>query len=120
MMEVLAVVVEEPILKSMQASVDIEADQDGSANTIVSAIKEVLGKINILTQKLLGLGTDGTAVMTGQRNGVAKQLSEAFPWMVSVACAAHWLALACKDASSAVPYMTTFKEHFAAAPRLFS
>ncbi|KAF3842621.1 hypothetical protein F7725_024572 [Dissostichus mawsoni] len=37
---------------------------------------------------------------TGRVNGVAKQLQDTFPWMVSVACAAHRLALCCKDASS--------------------
>jgi len=44
-------------------------------------------------------------------NGVAKQLEDAFPWLVSVACAAHRLALSCKDASTSVPYMGTFRDH---------
>jgi len=44
-------------------------------------------------------------------NGVAKQVEDAFPWLVSVACAAHRLALSCKDASTSVPYMGTFRDH---------
>lgn len=43
-------------------------------------------------------------------NGVAKQLQDTFPWMVSVACAAHRLALCCKDASSGVAYMNSFRD----------
>lgn len=48
---------------------------------------------------------------TGRQNGVAKQLSEEWPWLLSVHCAAHRLALACKDASEDVPYMATFRDH---------
>lgn len=38
---------------------------DGKANSIVTAVKEVLLKKGIPTEKLYGLGTDGAAVMTG-------------------------------------------------------
>ena len=48
---------------------------------------------------------------TGRLNGVAKQLQDDFPWLLPVACAAHRLALACKDASSHVNYMATFRDH---------
>jgi hypothetical protein len=44
-------------------------------------------------------------------NGVAKQLKDSFPKLLAVACAAHKLALACKDASNSVPYMATFRDH---------
>lgn len=44
-------------------------------------------------------------------NGVAKQLQDDFPWLLPVVCAAHRLALACRDASSEVPYMATFRDH---------
>lgn len=50
---------------------------------------------------------------TGCRNGVAKQMTDTFPWIVAVACAAHRLALACKDASDSVAYMATFRDHLA-------
>lgn len=46
-----------------------------------------------------------------RQNGVAKQLSEEWPWLLSVHCAAHRLALACKNASEEVPYMATFKDN---------
>ena len=44
-------------------------------------------------------------------NGVAKQLQDSFPWLLPVACAAHRLALSCKDASTTVTYMATFRDH---------
>ncbi|XP_054588645.2 zinc finger protein 862 [Nothobranchius furzeri] len=147
MLEILAAVVEEPILKDIQSSVAIglEIDEstdvfvtrqldlhvrymdaegklysqflglvalsDGKANTIVAALNEVLVKKKVPTEKLFGLGTDGAAVMTGRLSGVAKQMQDSLPWLLSVACAAHRLALACKDASSEVPYMGTFRDH---------
>ncbi|KAL2092744.1 hypothetical protein ACEWY4_012542 [Coilia grayii] len=86
---------------------DLVLVMDGKADTIVSAVKTVLLK----TEKLYGLGTDGAAVMTGHVNGVAKQLKDSYPKLVAVACAAHKLALACKDASNNVPYMATFRDH---------
>lgn len=115
---------------------------DGKADTILAAIKEVLYKKKLPTEKLYGLGTYGAAVMTGmnllasrglfwffsyisehevsenmnlslvlicfvvvagQLHGVKKQLQDSFPWLLSVACAAHRLAPADRDASSEVP-----------------
>lgn len=81
---------------------DLVPVHDGKANTIVATIKEVLHKKGIPTERLYGLGTDGAAVMTGRLNDVAKQLQDDFPWLLPVACAAHLLALACRDASSNV------------------
>lgn len=49
--------------------------------------------------------------LIGRQNGVAKQLSEEWPRLLSVHCAAHRLGLACKDASEEVPYMATFRDH---------
>lgn len=47
----------------------------------------------------------------GQHNGVAKQLSNEWPRLLGVHCAAHRLALAWKDASEDVPYMATSGDH---------
>ena len=89
-------------------------------------------------ERLYGLRTDGAAIMTGNYmkpcesilaveslnivtkcvffylgrvNGVEKQLTDSFPKLVTMACAAHRLALACKDASNDVKYMATFRNH---------
>lgn len=44
---------------------DLVAIPDGKADTIVTAIKNVMLKKAIPPEKLYGLGTDGAAVMTG-------------------------------------------------------
>ncbi|KAK5921451.1 hypothetical protein CgunFtcFv8_025156 [Champsocephalus gunnari] len=80
---------------------DLVTLEDGKADSVVAAIKSVLQKKELPVDGLYGLGTDGAAVMTGRLNGVAKQLTDSFPKLLSVACAAHRLALACKDASNA-------------------
>lgn len=49
--------------------------------------------------------------MTGKQNGTAKLLTDSWPGLVSVHCAAHRLALACKDAADGVPYMKIFRKH---------
>ena len=44
---------------------DLVAVPDGKADTIVSAVKQVLVEKGVPTERLFGLGTDGAAVMTG-------------------------------------------------------
>lgn len=44
---------------------DMVSMDDGKADTIVAAVKEVLQKKEIQKDRLYGLGTDGAAVMTG-------------------------------------------------------
>ena len=124
--------------KVVNQFLDLVTVPDGKADTIVSAVKKVLLEKGIPTERLYGLGTDGAAVMTGnyfkpcesilaveslnivtkccflnlgRLNGVAKQLTDSFPKLVTMACAAHRLALACKDASNDVKYMATFRNH---------
>lgn len=44
---------------------DIIIVSDGTADTIVTAVKAVLQNKQVPTEKLCGLGTDGAAVITG-------------------------------------------------------
>lgn len=44
---------------------DLVPIADGKADTIVAAVKNVILKKGLPTEKLYGLGTDGAAVMTG-------------------------------------------------------
>ncbi|KAK0135006.1 Zinc finger protein 862 [Merluccius polli] len=147
MLDILAAVIERPILQAIRTSqaVGLELDestdvsvlrqldihvryldqegklcchflalvpiQDGKADSIVGAVREVVEKKEIPPHLICGLGTDGAAVMTGRINGVAKQLSEIWPGLLCTHCAAHRRALAGKDAADKVPYMKTFKEH---------
>ncbi|KAK5853452.1 hypothetical protein PBY51_014602 [Eleginops maclovinus] len=90
---------------------DLVSIPDGTAITIAEAVKEVIIRKEIPQDRIFGLGTDGAAVMTGRRNGTAKLLTDSWPGLVSVHCAAHRLALACKDAADGVPYMKIFRKH---------
>lgn len=39
--------------------------EDGKADTVVAAMKDIIHKNELPTNRLYGLGTDGAAVMTG-------------------------------------------------------
>ncbi|KAI4795520.1 hypothetical protein KUCAC02_031358 [Chaenocephalus aceratus] len=77
--------------------VDLVPVSDGRADTIVKALRRILTEKNIPPQRMESEWSGQAA--TGH-----------FPWMMSVACAAHHLALCCKDASSGVAYMNSFRD----------
>ena len=52
--------------------------------------------------------------MVGRRSGVAAQLKEHNPEIVSLHCGAHRLALASSQAAQHVPYLKTFDAHLIA------
>ena len=88
--------------------VDLE---DGKASTIAQSLLSVLRRCEI---PVFGLGSDGAAVMVGRRSGVAAQLKEHNPEIVSLHCGAHRLALASSQAAQHVPYLKTFDAHLIA------
>ena len=60
--------------------------------------------------RLVGLGSDGAAVMTGKHSGVAARLKRRQPVLTSIHCVAHRLALAANQSGDAVAYISrTFK-----------
>ena len=82
--------------------VDIE---DGKASTIMQSLLAVLRRCEIPISSVYGFGSDGAAVMVGRRSGVATQLKEHNPELVSLHCGAHRLALASSQAAQHVPYL---------------
>ena len=54
--------------------------------------------------KVTGFCSDGASVMTGWKNGVAARLKKHNPFMQSIHCIAHRLALCCADAADDVDY----------------
>ncbi|XP_038026320.2 sperm flagellar protein 2 isoform X2 [Anas platyrhynchos] len=85
--------------------VGVQPVQKNDASSIKNAIEEILEinlKLNLGNQdwsrKLVGFGSDGTDVMTGENNGVAELLREIQPCVQSVHCFAHRLKLAYKGA----------------------
>ena len=82
---------------------------NGTADTIEAALLQVLSGNGIGISRLRGFGTDGAAVMTGSRNGVATKLRSHSPRMISVHCINHRLALAAAHAADGIPYIQRFK-----------
>lgn len=79
----------------------VELD-DGTANSIVNAIKALLSHLNINIKKLIGIGTDNATVMTGVNNGVHALLKTATgnQHFVLVRCVCNSLQLAMSHAST--------------------
>ena len=59
--------------------------------------KDVLIQMNLRINKLCGQCYDGASAMKGQRNGVAKQISQIEPREVSPHCYGHFINLAASD-----------------------
>ena len=48
-------------------------------------------------EKLVGFGSDGAAVMVGEKAGVSTNPTERIPWLVNIQCLAHGLEIAAFD-----------------------
>ena len=68
---------------------------------------------------MVGFGSDGAAVMTGRRNGVAQRFREKRPHLVSIHCMAHRLNLCTSKASKDIPYLIEFEKTFTELYRYF-
>ena len=82
---------------------------NGTADTIEAALLRVLSGNGVDISRLRRFGTDGAAVMTGSRNGVATKLRSHSPRMILVHCINHRLALAAAHAADDIPYIQRFK-----------
>ena len=67
--------------------------EDGKASTISQSLLSILRGCEIPVTSVFSFGSDGAAVMVGRRSGVAAQLKEHNPEIVSLHCGAHKLAL---------------------------
>ena len=83
---------------------------DGRAATIETAVLEFLEEKDFDIANVSSLGSDGAAVMTGRKDGVATRLRRLNSNLISIHCVAHRLALAAGQASQSVPYLRRFKE----------
>ena len=91
------------------AFIHIEDLINGTASTITDAILSYCHMKSLDINKLRGFASDGAPVMVGCRTGVAKQLKEASPSLISVHCVNHRLALAASHAAVNIPYLQRFK-----------
>lgn len=66
---------------------------NGRADTVTQTEINHLAAGGVETKKQVGFGSDGAAVITGKTNGVAVRLKKVNPFLISIHCMAHRLAL---------------------------
>ena len=74
------------------------------AQAITNTLLTFFDENGLDLQKITGFCTNGASVMTSWKNGVAAQLKRRIPFMQSVHCIAHRLALCCTDAAVDLDY----------------
>ena len=81
-----------------------KADASHSMAAISTAVTTALCiEEEVWKKKLVGVASDGAAVMRGCRSGVVSRLTEGLPHVVGVHCMAHRLELSFKDAANKNP-----------------
>ena len=85
--------------------IDIPND---TAETIEQKLIDACQKCSIPMANIFSIGSDGAAVMTGRKTGVAKRMKAHNSEMLSIHCGAHRVALACSQAALQVPYVKKF------------
>lgn len=84
--------------------IDIIDIKDGKAETSLDSTKAVLQNLDIDLNKLVGLGTDGAAVMIGCKGGVGVLLKNAGAfYLVQTHCSAHRVSLALSQSAKSIP-----------------
>ena len=84
--------------------------EKGDGVTIAEAIKKELSDRGVVFSKVMGLGTDGATVMTGQNMGVTGLLLRENPQMLNVHCLAHRVALVTSQAAQYFPVLKDFQQ----------
>ena len=82
----------------------------GRAETIYNAIISWAEEKKINLDHFVGFGSDGASVMVGSKTGVATRLKVVNPFIVSIHCAAHRLALTSSQAAKDITYLKRFME----------
>lgn len=90
-----------------------------TAENIFSLIMKYLHNKEIDISKVIGFGSDGAAVMTGSKTGVATRFKEKSPHLISIHCMAHRLNLCTSKASNGIPYLREFEAIFTELYRYF-
>ena len=83
-----------------------------TAEVLFNLIINFLQDKGIDLSRLIGFGSDGAAVMTGKKSGVATRFKEKCPHLVSIHCMAHRLNLCTSQASNKVDYLKDMEETF--------
>ncbi|XP_072014214.1 zinc finger protein 862-like [Amphiura filiformis] len=83
----------------------MEAIPDGRSGTVMAALETVLGEFGVPWSRVVGLGSDGAAVMTGELTGLTARVHLKNPFCIAVHCVCHRLNLAVSQACTRVPDM---------------
>ena len=81
--------------KAQTSFIAMKEAVDGHADTIMVVLSKLYSDHQLNNDKLVAFGSDGAAVMMGNQNGVAAQLKQAVPWIITNHCLAHRLAFSC-------------------------
>ncbi|CAB4008427.1 Hypothetical predicted protein [Paramuricea clavata] len=71
---------------SKQFLLDMIEVQDGTANSIYSAVKQSFADLHVPVDNIIAYSSDTTNVMSGQFNSVAQLLKKDFPDVIRVKC----------------------------------
>ncbi|XP_050337888.1 uncharacterized protein LOC126764133 [Bactrocera neohumeralis] len=85
--------------KVVSTYLDLVRLNDCDANSIVSAIKDVLQRFESQLINMMGIGTDNASVMTGVNEGVYAKLKREVPHLNLIRCICHSLQLAVSSAA---------------------
>ena len=84
--------------------------QDWKAETIHNEVKKWMESFGIPNCKVMGLATDGAAVMTGITSAFGTRMKQENQRLVHIHCVAHKLALAVSQASASISAVKTYEE----------
>lgn len=73
---------------------------------LLKVLTKQLDDSKLQLQNMMSIATDGAAVMTGKRNGLAAKLRSLNKKMISFHCVCHRLALSCVDANDEANYIS--------------
>ena len=83
----------------------LKDSSSANAETIFNILTETLNECGLQLQKLSLMASDGAAVMTGERSGIAARLKEVNSKVITFHCLCHKLVLACTDTTSDFDYI---------------
>ncbi|XP_065054458.1 zinc finger MYM-type protein 1-like isoform X1 [Rhopilema esculentum] len=90
----------------------IECSKDTTANTLSSILLKKLEEYKITPQnggkKLIGQSYDGAATMSGELNGIQKQVQDRFPAEYYNHCVAHRISLCASQSAKKIPKVAKF------------
>lgn len=104
--QVLAVVVRYFDLTTLDvadALLDIIVVENGSAQGLFNAVKDMFEEKNIPLSNVIGFGSDNCATMLGKKGGFQKLLKDVVPDVFVLGCVCHSFALCASHAVSVLP-----------------